>query len=115
MARGKLETLTEQMYYLLLALHEPGHGYAIMERVRTLSRGRLELGPGTLYTLLGRFEREGLITLDRVEDTRKIYRLTAAGRETLEREYERLRRQVADGAAIFGQMDGTEDTGKERG
>ena len=115
MARGKLETLSEQMYYLLLALHEPGHGYAIMERVRMLSRGRLELGPGTLYTLLGRFEREGLITLDRVEDTRKIYRLTAAGRETLEREYERLRRQVADGAAVFGQMDGTEDTGKERG
>ena len=34
MARKKLDTLTEQMYYLLLALHEPGHGYAIMERAR---------------------------------------------------------------------------------
>ena len=46
MARKKLDTLTEQMYYLLLALHEPGHGYAIMERARELSHGRLQLGPG---------------------------------------------------------------------
>lgn len=102
MARGKLDTLTEQMYYLLLALHEPGHGYAIMERVNALSHGRLQLGPGTLYTLLGRFEKEGLITLQKVEDTRKVYGLTEQGREVLEKEYERLRRQVADGAAIFG-------------
>lgn len=105
MARKKLDTLTEQMYYLLLALHEPGHGYAIMERVQTLSHGRLQLGPGTLYTLLGRFESEGLISLDKVEDTRKIYRLTDLGKETLEREYERLRRQVADGTAVFGRED----------
>ena len=102
-ARKKLDTLTEQMYYLLLALHAPGHGYAVMERVRELSRGRVQLGPGTLYTLLARFEKEGLITLDRVEDTRKIYRLTELGRDTLEREYQRLRRQVADGAAVFGE------------
>ena len=89
MARKKLDTLTEQMYYLLLALHEPGHGYAIMERARELSHGRLQLGPGTLYTLLAR----------------KIYRLTQQGRDTLEQEYQRLRRQVADGAAIFGKED----------
>lgn len=105
MARAKLETLTEQMYYLLLALHQPGHGYAIMERVRGLSGERVQLGPGTLYTLLGRFEKEGLITLYKVEDTRKIYCLTDLGRETLEREYQRLRRQVADGAAVFGRED----------
>ena len=105
MARKKLDTLTEQMYYLLLALHQPGHGYAIMERVQTLSQGRVALGPGTLYTLLGRFEKEGLIVLAKVEDTRKIYRLTDLGRDTLEQEYRRLRRQVADGAAVFGEED----------
>lgn len=103
MARKKLDTLTEQMYYLLLALHQPGHGYAVMERVRALSGGRAALGPGTLYTLLARFEKEGLIALDRVEDTRKVYRLTGAGREALEQEYRRLRRQVADAAAILGE------------
>lgn len=105
MARGKLETLTEQMYYLLLALNEPGHGYAVMERARGLSHGRVRLGPGTLYTLLGRFEKEGLIALERMEDTRKVYRLTDGGREILKGEYERLRRQVADGAAVLGEED----------
>lgn len=35
----------------------------------------------------------------------KIYRLTQQGRDTLEQEYQRLRRQVADGAAIFGKED----------
>ena len=101
MARKRLDTLTEQMFYLLLALREPGHGYAIMDRVRTLSHGRLTLGPGTLYTLLGRFEQEGLIVLERVLDKRKIYRLTDLGAQTLEQEYERLRRQVADAAAVL--------------
>ena len=103
MARKKLDTLTEQMYYLLLALHEPGHGYAIMERVRKMTDGRLQIGPGTLYTLLGRFESEGLIRLNYAEDrNRKIYCLTDSGKLILEQEYERLRRLVADGAAIFG-------------
>ena len=105
MARKKLDTLTEQMYYLLLALHEPGHGYAIMERVHTLSHGRLQMGPGTLYTLLGRFESEGLIKLDHVDDKRKVYCLTDEGRQTLMQEYERIRRQAADAEAIFGKED----------
>ena len=108
MPREKLETLTEQMYYLLLALCQPGHGYAIMERVGELSHGRLRLGPGTLYTLLGRFEREKLIRLDRTEDTRKIYRLTAEGEAVLREEHERLKRQLADGEAILGKEGGHE-------
>ena len=105
MARKKLDTLTEQMYYLLLALHEPGHGYAIMERVRGMTDGRLQIGPGTLYTLLGRFENEGLIQLNYAVDNRKIYRLTDLGRQILVQEFERLRRQVADGMAVFGKED----------
>ena len=94
------------MYYLLLALHEPGHGYAIMERVREMTDGRLQIGPGTLYTLLGRFETEGLIRLRAVTDNRKIYGLTEKGREELRHEYDRLRRLVADGEAVFGKEDG---------
>lgn len=105
MARKKLDTLTEQMYYLLLALNEPGHGYAIMERVRGMTDGRLQIGPGTLYTLLSRFESEWLIQLDHVSENRKVYRLTQRGRETLQQEYDRLRRLVADGGAVFGRED----------
>ena len=106
MARKKLDTLTEQMYYLLLALHEPGHGYAIMERVREMTDGRLQIGPGTLYTLLSRFEGENLIWLKEVTDNRKVYALTPGGREELRHEYDRLRKLVADGEAVFGKEDG---------
>lgn len=106
MARKKLDTLTEQMYYLLLALNEPGHGYAIMERVREMTDGRLQIGPGTLYTLLSRFEGEGLIRLHSVADNRKVYGLTQRGTEELRHEYDRLRRLVADGEAVFGKEDG---------
>ena len=102
MARAKLETLTEQMYYVLLALVEPGHGYAVMERIGQISHGRMQVGPSTLYTLLGRFEKEQLIALVREVEKRKVYRLTEEGRAVLEREYDRLRRQAEDGAALLG-------------
>lgn len=103
MARKKLETLTEQMYYILLALWEqPMHGYRIMQHTARLTRGRLVIGAGTLYALLARFEEEGYIALSGTEEGRKSYQLTRAGRAALEQEFDRLRRQVADGAEFLG-------------
>ena len=96
MARKKLETLTEQMYYVLLALREERHGYGVMQYISALTAGRVEVGAGTLYALLDRFERDGLIARTRSEDTRKYYRLTEEGECTLRNEYERIRRQAAD-------------------
>ena len=105
MARKKLDTLTEQMYYLLLTLHEPRHGYAIMEKVKEMTDGQLQIGPGTLYTLLSRFEAEWVIQLHHVEENRKVYCLTDRGRQLLQQEFERLHRLVADGEAILGKED----------
>lgn len=104
MARKKLETLTEQMYYVLLALWaEPRHGYGIMQYVDHLTCGRIAIGAGTLYALLGRFEQEKLIILTDVRDGgRKYYALTDEGRQVLLDEQERLRRQAEDGARILG-------------
>ena len=103
MARKKLDTLTEQMYYALLALWDgPRHGYGIMQFTSELTRGRVSIGAGTLYALLGRFEAEGLISLiDARDGGRKSYRLTDYGRQVLEEEYARLRRQVGDGAGFL--------------
>ena len=83
MARKKLETLTEQMFYVLLALRRERHGYGIMQAVDTLTRGRVKIGAGTLYALLERFEGERFITLTRTEEKRKYYRLTAKGQRLL--------------------------------
>lgn len=102
MARKKLETLTEQMYYVLLSLWaEPRHGYGIMQYVDTLTRGRVAIGAGTLYALLARFEEEGLIVFTGTREGRKYYALSAEGRHTLQEEYRRLGRQLADGAALL--------------
>ena len=61
MPREKFKTLTEQMYYVLLALQEELCGVDIMEKVRILTDNRIRLGPGTIYALLGDFQREGFI------------------------------------------------------
>lgn len=102
MARKKLDTLTEPMYYVLLALAEPRHGYGVMQYVSDLTAGRVTIGAGTLYALLSRFESEGLIVHTHTEENRKYYRLTAEGRSALAGEYRRLCRQVADGAELLG-------------
>lgn len=101
MARKKLETLTEQMYYVLLSLTQERHGYGIMQYVAELTQGRVTIGAGTLYALLSRFEEEGLITLTDTREGRKYYKLTAEGEQTLQGEYDRLRRQVQDGATLL--------------
>lgn len=106
MARKKLDTLTEQMYYVLLALTEERHGYGIMQATAQLTAGRVNIGAGTLYALLARFEKEDLIQGTREQENRKYYRLTDEGRKILEDEFERLRRQVADGAQVLRKEDG---------
>ena len=109
MARKPLESLTEPMYYVLLSLTEERHGYAVMQYVAALTGGRVAIGAGTLYALLGRFERDGLIRLTRDVDKRKYYALTPEGRTVLEEEFQRLRRQVADGERVLRGEDAHED------
>ncbi len=105
MARKKLDTLTEPMYYVLLSLVEERHGYGIMQYAHDLTGGRVTIGAGTLYALLARFEQEGLIRSTRQEEKRKYYQLTELGRITLDEEFARLRRQAADGATVLGKED----------
>ena len=83
--------MTEAMYYILLALLRPGHGYGMMQRIRELSGGRLVMGPGTLYGVLSRMNREGLIVLTGEDGRRKNYAITEAGKNALLLEYRRLK------------------------
>ncbi|MCI9057692.1 MAG: helix-turn-helix transcriptional regulator [Oscillospiraceae bacterium] len=92
--------MTEAMYYILLALLRPGHGYGMMQRIRELSGGRLVMGPGTLYGVLSRMNREGLIVLTGEDGRRKNYAITEAGKNALLLEYRRLKQLVEDGAIL---------------
>ena len=89
MAREKFKTLTEQMYYVLIALQEERCGVDIMEVVREITNNRLKIGPGTLYSLLGDFQREGLIKETTNSGSKRSYILTDAGKEKLQQEHER--------------------------
>ena len=102
MARAQLQTLTAPMYYILLALTEECCGVDIMEKVRTLSSGRVTVGPGTLYAMLGRFEEKGIIRLTASEGRRKSYVITDEGLADLRKEYDRIQTLVRDGAFFFG-------------
>lgn len=101
MARKKLDTLSEQMYYLLLSLVSERHGYGIMQYIRQLTQGRVLIGAGTLYGLLSRFESEGLIRQTREAEGRKYYILTSSGLTVLRNEMARICRQAADGVKVF--------------
>ena len=102
MAREQLQTLTEPMYYILLALTDECYGVDIMEKVRTLSQGRVTVGPGTLYAMLAKFEEKDIIRLTAADGRRKSYIITDAGREELRKEYNRLLTLVSDGKFYFG-------------
>ena len=102
MAREQLQTLTEPMYYILLALTEECCGVDIMDRVRTLSQDRVTVGPGTLYAMLAKFEEKDIIRLTAADGRRKSYIITDIGREELRREYNRLQTMVSDGKFYFG-------------
>ena len=54
MPRERFKTLTEQMFYILLCLHQERRGVEILEMVRTLTADRVSIGSGTLYDLLER-------------------------------------------------------------
>lgn len=97
MAREQFQSLTEQMYYILLALLEPRCGVDISRKAAEISRGRIEIGPGTLYTLLAKFESEGMIKEVSRDGRKKYYRITESGRRMLMDEYDRLRLLVEEG------------------
>lgn len=96
--------MTEAMYYILLALSVPQHGYAVMETVSDISRGRLVMGPGTLYGILTRLRKEKLIVLTEDDGRRKTYRLTKAGKDALQAEHTRLIAMVEDGQRLFDEV-----------
>ena len=100
MARKKFQTLTEQMYYVLLALNNECCGVDITEKVREITHERIIIGPGTLYSLLADFEKEQIIVATKIEGRKKSYIITEKGRKLLEQEYQRLKRQVEEGRSF---------------
>jgi DNA-binding PadR family transcriptional regulator len=93
--------ITEAVYYILLALVEPMHGYGIMQQTAVLSKDRLRLSAGTLYGALASLLDKGWIEQLPGAGRKKDYRITPAGREVLEQELLRLTELLENGRNVL--------------
>ncbi|MBP3487924.1 MAG: helix-turn-helix transcriptional regulator [Roseburia sp.] len=85
--------LTEAVFYILLAVRTPNHGYGIIQEVERLTDGRVTLGAGTLYGAIQTLEKKNWIrvySVDTESRKKKEYVITALGREVFEEERARL-------------------------
>lgn len=92
--------MTEAMYYVLLALMNPNHGYQLMNAISQVSNGRMQMGPGTLYGVLTRLQKDGLIVIVKDDGRRKVYAVTEIGKAALQDEYYRLTAMIQDGSML---------------
>ncbi|MBU3109132.1 PadR family transcriptional regulator [Clostridium gasigenes] len=97
MAREQFQNLTEPMYYILMSLLKENCGVDIMASVDEISNGRVRVGPGTLYALLGKFEKENMIKETEVQGRKRSYIITEKGKVILLEEYRRLISMASDG------------------
>jgi DNA-binding PadR family transcriptional regulator len=75
------------MFYIMAALTEPRHGYAIMNLIEESTKGAVSIGPASMYTIIKKLLKQEWIYLhDGTDSRRKTYLLTEKGREVLEGE-----------------------------
>ena len=92
--------MTETMYYILLSLCEPRHGYGIFLHVKKITDGRVNLTAGTIYNSLSRLERDRLIAPHSQTERRKLYEIQQSGKAVLHAEHLRLEELVRNGHSI---------------
>lgn len=86
--------LTEALFYILLAVRKPNHGYGITQEVEELTNGRVTLGPGTLYGAIQSLVKKDWIAIyseDTESRKKKEYLITESGKAVFEAETKRLR------------------------
>ncbi len=96
--------MTEAVYYILLSMRTPNHGYGIIQNTLELTGGRLELGAGTLYGAINILLDKGWIQLyseDKKSRKKKQYILTVLGLSALQQEIARLEELVENGKRIM--------------
>lgn len=96
MAREKFQTLTEQMFYVLLCFRQECCGTDVMKKTSDITMGRVKIGSGTLYNLIDQFLEESIIQETKIEGRKKRYLLTEKGKDVLANEYNRLQALIND-------------------
>ncbi|MBP5555877.1 MAG: PadR family transcriptional regulator [Lachnospiraceae bacterium] len=95
--------LTEVTFFILLALYEPKHGYAIMQFIEEKTDGRLTLGAGTLYGAINSLlEKEWIEPFGDADGRKKEYVITSKGKEVAAAELQRLKDLTEIASGIIG-------------
>lgn len=95
--------LTEALFYILLAVRKPNHGYGIIQEVDELTSSRVVLGPGTLYGAIQSLEKRGWIriySMDTASRKKKEYLITESGKAAFEEERMRLEELLHNAALM---------------
>ena len=119
--QDKVERIIERMYtewrrgmlsywVLGMLLLKPMYGLEIKEEVRAKTQGKMDLRPSTIYQLLQRLEKQGLVTREWAPSTegppRAYYQTTAAGREVMRRYLMEVFTPGSPIAAAMGEITG---------
>ena len=107
MKNNNLSPLTEASLYVLLALSEPLHGYGVIKKVSELTNGRVNLVSGTLYGVIKKMLKIGLISIfDNPNEYKNLkqYVLTDKGVTLLKYEIYRLREILNNAESIVGEL-----------
>ena len=103
MKRDKNLPLTETIYYILLALGEPTHGYVLMQKVEELSDGHVRLAAGTLYGTIENLLKKGFIASVPSDDSRrKVYVISQEGTRILRADQQRLTHMISVTDRLLG-------------
>ena len=103
--------LTEALFYILLAVRKPNHGYGIIQEVEELTDGRVTLGAGTLYGAIQSLEKRGWIrmySMDTESRKKKEYLITESGKSAFAKEKKRLE-ELLHNAELMEREDKTND------
>jgi PadR family transcriptional regulator, regulatory protein PadR len=83
----------------------PGHGYAVITRLRERSGGAFDLPEGTIYPALHRLELAGLLesSWEQVAGRRRrVYQLTLAGQRALSEQARQWRAFAGSVSLVLG-------------
>ena len=96
--------LTESLYYILVSVTKPNHGYGIMENISKITNNRLNMGAGTLYGAINILLDKGYIKLyseDLESRKKKEYLITDLGKQVLKEEIKRLEELIKNGKEVL--------------
>jgi DNA-binding PadR family transcriptional regulator len=97
--------LTEALYYILLTVRKPNHGYGIIQEVTDITNHRVILGPGTLYGAINSMLAKGWIKLyseDKESRKKKEYIITKCGLKVFQKEVKRLEELLRNAKLMEG-------------